>query len=85
MTIRMAPRVELTSDHLSILVSRGLCVDRSHGSIRAVLAGGLEDRPGGTKVPPLDFAGFHSRASTCYFFAGDIRAGNSRSCGGTGH
>ena len=56
MTIRMAPRVELTSDHRSILHSGEGGVDRSGVSIQGVPGGCLKDRPTGTKVLPRDLA-----------------------------
>jgi hypothetical protein len=49
-TIRMAPKAELTSDHLMILPKAGVVVDRTPVSFRAVLRGQAQHRISSTKV-----------------------------------
>jgi hypothetical protein len=51
----MAPRIELTSDHLVILPRAAGWVDSPPGSIPAVLEGANSASLGGTNVLPLPF------------------------------
>src|SRR5207237_4156041 len=68
---RMAPRFELTPDHLVILPGSSCGVDSSLGSILPVRKGSHSVRSSGTKVPPAPSFpqrpfGISNRSATSY-------------------